>query len=204
MAPLAKTIAALGLLVTFSAVPAMADTYRHIDDLANDIERKARKIVSESRHYRHTPEYRHILQDAKDMRELADHLHDVAHDHGSLAHMEADVRQLDAEFHHLQSLFRRVEREADYGHGHVHGHTGHVWTLLHAIEEDIHHLQDDLRSLRQPLHHGSSFTVARPPVYVAPPRDCRNDYRSPGYGQYGGYGRGITIGGGSSRFTIRF
>ena len=216
---LTKTFGTLGLLVTFFASTSNADTYRHIDELASSIERKARRIVSESHHYRHTPEYRHLLEDARNMCSLADHLHDVAHRHGSLAHMESDLRKLDSEFHHLESVFDRVERRASHGHGHIHGNTRHVKELLNSIEEDIHHLQDDIRSLRSHSHRGSRVVVSRPPIYAAPyaaPLYNRGDSCTAGstYGRYGsGYGRpsyyggnrgGLTIGGGSSRFTIRF
>ncbi|WP_182867331.1 hypothetical protein [Stieleria mannarensis] len=199
---LTKTFATLGMLTAFIASPALADTYRHIDDLANDIEDKARLLEKEMRHYRHTPEYRHLVEDARAIRKLADHLHDVAHDHGSLSHMESDLRELDHDFHHFQSVFERVERHAAHGHGHIHGDTRHVRRLLHHIEVDIHHLQDDLRSLRRPYHHGHRTTVARPPIFTPPPSRCPDDYshRSGGYG----FGRGISIGSGSSRFTIRW
>ncbi|QDV45678.1 hypothetical protein Enr13x_55570 [Stieleria neptunia] len=198
----AKTFATFGLLAAFVSPSAFADTYRHIDDLASDIERKSRQIEKETRHYRHTPEYRHLVEDARDMRRLADHMHDVAHDHGSLAHLESDLQELDAKFHHLESVFDRVERRAFHGHGHVHGDTSHVKRLLNAIEDDIHHLQDDLRSLRAPAYDCPRELVSRPPIYSAPPARHWDDHRS--HSSRYGYGRGITIGGGSSRFTIRW
>ncbi|QEF98231.1 hypothetical protein Mal15_22800 [Stieleria maiorica] len=199
---LIQSFATLGLLTALIASPALADTYRHIDELANDIEDKARLLEKEVRHYRHTPEYRHLVEDTRAIRKLADHIHDVAHDHGSLSHMESDLRELDREFHHLVSVFDRVERHAAHGHGHIHGDTRHVRRLLHYIEVDIHHMQNDFRSLRRPYHHHDRTTLARPPVFAAPPSRCPDDdaYRWGG----SGFGRGISIGSGSSRFTIRW
>ena len=211
MAPLTKILIGFGLGVATFCTSASADTYRHIDELALNIERQSKRLVSEVRHYRHTPEYRHLIEDARDMADLADHLHDVAHDHGSLAHMESDLRQLDSKFHHLESLFDRVEYGAAYGRGHVHGETSHVRELLHLIEDDIHHLQDDLRSLRTPVCTTSPVVVNRPPIYPSPYSNRWGGYNNPpqssGFGQSyrnGWGGRGITIGGGSSRFTIGF
>jgi hypothetical protein len=210
LAPLTKTFAALGLLVTLCSTSAFADTYRHIDELALDIQRQSRLLMRESSHYRHTPEYRHLLSDTRDIYKLAAHMHEVAHQHGSLAHLESDLRELDSEFHHLESVFDRVERESSHGHGHVHGYTGHVKELLKSIEADIHHLQEDVRSLRTHFHDRPVVSVSRPPVYVAPQSrhsSAYNSHRSGHQSRQGypsGVGRGITFGGGSTRFSIRF
>ena len=219
MVTLTKTIAAIGLVVTAFSTSAFADVYHHIDEVALRIDRQAKQLVAESRHYRHTPEYRHLVADARQMCQLAEHVHEVAHHRGSLAHLEADVAKLDATFHHLESVFDRVERGAAYGHGHIHGNTRHVKRLLNSIEDGIHHLQDDLRSLRSSCPTVRPNVVARPPLCATPPVPNWGAYNarpySSGFGQYGGhrgydvhrqhsYGRGITIGGGSSRFTFRF
>ena len=211
MAPLTKTLIAFGLGIATFCTSASADTYHHIDQLALSIERQSKRLISEVRHYRHTPEYRHLDQDAREMAELADHLHDVAHHHGSLGHMESDLNQLDRKFHHLESVFDRVEHGAAFGHGHVHGNTSHVRELLHSIEDDIHHLQEDLRSLRNPICTTSPAVVNRPSIYTSPYSSRWGGYnvrpQSSGFGHsYGsGWGgRGITIGGGSSRFTFGF
>ncbi|MFK8111603.1 MAG: hypothetical protein AB8B91_05360 [Rubripirellula sp.] len=215
MTTLPKTLAAIALL--FTATTASADTYHHIDQLALSIERQAKRLVSESRHYRHTPQYRELRDDSRDLARLADHLHDVAHDHGSLAHMESDLFELDAKFHHLESLFDCVERAASYGHGHVHGNTSHVRRLLNSIENDIHHLQEDLRTLRTPI---CVQPIVKRQTYRPPynsgfgynsrsysTRTHSSHYGHPGIGNQRVYptrSRGITIGGGSSQFTFRF
>ncbi|MGB7342702.1 MAG: hypothetical protein WBD20_00665 [Pirellulaceae bacterium] len=220
-----KTITMMGLLVlTTFASTASADVYHHIDDLAQQIERNSKRLVSEARHYRHTPEYGHLVSDARDMARLADHVHDLAHHHGSLAHLQSDLVELDRKFHHLESVFDRVEHNAAFGHGHVHGNTSHVRRLLTQIETDLHHLQDDIRSLVAPQICPTQPVVVRRPVttygYGAPGFGVPN-YGSAGHGsnRWSGYnagpqstgfghsysrGREISIGGGSSRMTFRF
>ncbi|MFG0261151.1 MAG: hypothetical protein ACF788_02015 [Novipirellula sp. JB048] len=213
MNTLFRTLAACGLATVAFSATAAADTYHHVDQLALAIERQAKQLASETRHYRHTPEYAHLVADAHKMAELAEHMHDVAHQHGSLAHLESDLAELDAQFHHFESLIRRIEWRAAHRHGHWHGHvhgdTAHVKRLLHSIEDDIHHLQADLRSLRTPRHPAHRYHVGRPVIETTPRWDgYRSRPHSSGFGQSRGHreyrGRGITIGGGSSRFTIRF
>ena len=103
MATLSKTLAVCVIAATSFSASAFGDTYHHIDELALSIAQKARQIVHESCHYRHTPEYRHIVSDARSMLQFADHIHEVAHHHGSLVHLEQDVARLDAEFHDIGS-----------------------------------------------------------------------------------------------------
>jgi hypothetical protein len=219
MTVLTKTLAAFGLVLTALSASASANTYQHVDQLALSIDQKAKLIIGESRHYRHAPEYRHLVTDARELSRLASHMHELAHHHGSLAHLESDLSQLDSEFHHMESVFDRVELRAAHGHGHIHGNTSHVKGLLNSIEEDIHHLQEDLRSMRTPVHAVQPVVVQRPSIYTTQQSGHWNGYNtrphSSGFGhgsghyghnayRYGSRGRGISIGGGSSRFTIRF
>ena len=217
MATFTKTLAALGLAFTAFSATAKADTYHHMDQLALSIDQQAKEIVREAHHYRHTPEYRHLVSDARDMCQLADHLHEVVHHHGDLGHVASDVNELDAKFHHLESVFDRIERRAAHGHGHVHGNTSHVRELLISIEDSIHHLQEDLELLQTPVP--VQPIVSRRPTIHATPYTSRwggyNSSRPSGYGHGVGHrgpnvygqpyrGRGITFGGGSTRFTFRF
>lgn len=224
---LIKPIAALGLLVATvaGANTASADTYDHIDVLALHIERQARLLVRESRQYQYTPEYRHIVADTTEMFRLTAHIHDLVRRRNCIAELERDVRELDSQFHHLEELFDRVDRNARRGHGLV-GCTAQVRRLLESIEDDIHQLKDDLRSLRfadhtvrryptQPttIHRSTSsarwggystLPTSRFPVYGTP---SRNSQGHRDYGRHGrsiSPGRTISIGGGSSRFTFSF
>ena len=100
MTPIHKLLAAASVFVVGLSGTASADTYHHIDDLANHIARQTRLLQHEiSAHYRHTPEYSHLVHDTNDLARLADHMHEVAHHHGSLAHLESDLRRLDSSFH---------------------------------------------------------------------------------------------------------
>lgn len=216
MNPLTKIIATFGLFA-FICSSASANTYRHIDQLAQRIDRDAKRLVSESRHYRDTPEYGDLVADARDLCRLADHMHDVARHEGDLAHLEADLIQLDAMFRHLETVFDCIEERAARGYGRIHGNTAHVKRLLNSIADNIHHLYEDIQSLRRPVC-AVPPVAARRPVYTTPPNTWgygspshryQSHYRGSshhsGYqGSYGAPGRGITIGGGSSRFTIRF
>ncbi|TWU14982.1 hypothetical protein Pla52o_55190 [Novipirellula galeiformis] len=215
MTTLFQTLAACGLVIVAFSTSASADTYHHVDQLALQIDRQAKQILSESRHYRHTPEYSHLVADAREMSELADHMHEVAHHRGSLAHLESDLAKLDAQFHHLESLIDQIERRSARGRGHIHGNTAHVKRLLHSIEDNIHHLQADLRSLRTPRYSVQPYTSARPVIgtpywsgYGARPHSSgfghARGHHDQHAGEHHGRSRGITIGGGSSRFTIRF
>jgi hypothetical protein len=220
----------LGLLVlsTF-ATTASADTYDHIDELACSIERNSDRLLSEVRRYRHTPEYAHLVSDARDMERLADHIHDLARRHGSLHHLQSDVADLGCKLRHMEATFDRVERNASRGYGHVHGDRCQVRHLLGLIERDLHYLQSDLRELAAPV------VVRRPvvggPVYNRPVVNTRPTWsgyghHTPSFGvpvhgtnRWSGYnvgtgssgfgrpyssGRTISIGGGSSRLTFRF
>ena len=218
MANLLKTAFAIGCLVTGFSTTASAAVYRHIDELACNIERNSNRLVSEVRQFRFSPDYRHLVQDARDMARLADHIHDLAHHHGRLEHLEADLADLDRKFHHLQGLIRHIERGAGCRYGQFHSRPSRVGRLLHAIEDDIHHLQDDIRSLRVPACDRSPIATARPTLHsrssaiatgygrhpaaysragqFAPPPFTRRDAFSTG--------NSISFGGGSTRFTIRF
>ncbi|MGH7129493.1 MAG: hypothetical protein ACREIV_13065 [Planctomycetaceae bacterium] len=130
------------------------DTYHHIDELAFDVQKYTSSLYWEFRHhYSHTPDYQHLISDASQMYYLAKHIHEIAHHHGSVYHLEHDLEKLDRLFHHLENLVDEIEHEAFHGHGHVHGHTGHVRSMLRRTESLIHHLQRDVRELAAELDH---------------------------------------------------
>lgn len=216
-----KTITSLFTLLVMSAFAAQgnADEYRHIDQLAVKIQRTAKRLVKETVHYRHTREYRHLVADTNEIYRLASHIHEVTHFEGNLTHLQNDMNGLDRQFHHLEGVFDRIEHNAAYGSGHVHGNTAHVKRLLNSIEESIHHMTIDLQEIR-------NRTIVARPVYIQPVLrpvygGGYGGHGSSGYGYggshhgngHGGYGGGhgshgsgfsFSIGGGSSRFNIRF
>jgi hypothetical protein len=208
MTQLIKSITAVLTLVvaTSFATQVNADEYRHIDQLAQKIQRYSKQLKNEVRHYRHTPEYNHLVNDVNNVYRLATHIHDVTHFEGNLFHLQSDLAELDREFHHLESVFDRIEHNAAYGNGHVHGSTAHVKRLLNNIEDSIHHITVDVQILRAPrvFHQPVYRPVYRQPVYQQP--TCRvPTYNRPSHGGHGGHGGiGFSIGGGSSKIHIRF
>ena len=206
-----KTLVAFALGVATFCSSASADVYRDIDQLARNIERQSEQLIREVRQYRHTPAYRYLVEDAREMERCADHLHDVARDHGSLAHMESDLRTIEAKFRHFVWAIDRVERDAAYGHGQIHGDTSCIRRLLRSIEADIRHLQEYIRSLRTPRCATNPDFGNRPSIYGSPYSSRWGGYsfgpQSSGFGYgygFGSPGRSISIGGGSSRLTFRF
>lgn len=207
-------LASLIIMIAVTAVTsnANADEYAHIDRLAVKIRNSARRITKETIHYRHTPEYRHLVADSNTLYRLATHIHDVTHFEGNLTHLANDLDQLDRTFHHLERVFDRVEHAAAFGNGHVHGRTAHVKRLLNSIEDNIHHIREDVEILRRRL------IIVKPPCARVPYGGCgyggqrnsgyrgygNNGYDRTGSPGHGGYGFGFSIGGGNSRIQFQF
>ncbi len=176
------TLALAGFALTGTAT---ANTYSHIDGLAVQLTRYARQLDQEfTAHYRHTSQFRHLREDARQMIRLAEHIHEVAHHQGSLSHLESDLRQLDRLFHHIEDLVEEIEHNAaglghyhghfgsyygTYSGGHIHGNTRHVRRILKSMEDTLHHLHDDVRELARleearhhHNHHGPVIRFSRP------------------------------------------
>lgn len=198
-----------------------ANHHDHIDRVALRIQKKAQRLLEETTHYRHTPQYRHLVHDARLLRDTAIHIHDVTHFEGNIPHLKRDVAMIDQTFHHLEGLFDHIELEAAHGHGHIHGNTRHVKNLLKQIGRDIHHLRDDLAKICEVPH-----SVQRQPYRTTPTfqsfSNGYNEYRGRshngyhnnrhhGINQHNVYrnpnartARGFSIGGGSTRIWIGF
>ena len=197
MTLIAKTIASVAItwFMFSSCMSASGDTYRHIDQLATSIERQARDLQCEIAHYRHVPEYGHLLADTRQLARLACHVREVAHHRGSLTLLECDLRQLDSAFHHLEDTLDCIEDNAFYGHGRLHRGTVHVRRLMNSLEMNIRYLRSDIRALRRDCFRRSDPFGDR----------TLDRIHSSYYAPWPAYPtRGITIGGGSSRLTIRF
>jgi len=154
---IATIVTLTGLAV--STGNATAASYRHIDSLAQKIMRQSRQLNTEfALHYRHVPEYRHLIDDARELYRIADHVHDVAHHSGNPYHLRNDLAKLDRLFHHVEGLVHRIEYRARHGrNGHIHGRTNHVDHLIADLEDTLHHLQadiDEMVAYRRPHHHG--------------------------------------------------
>lgn len=181
---LTVAVTALGLTAITGTAQA---SHRHIETLAHRLDGQVRELVSEVRtHYRHTPQYRHLISDTGVASRLASHIHGVAHRHGSAYHMSNDLDRLDDLYHHMSRLIAKIEHNARvHGVGHVHGKTLHVRILMTRIHNTLEHLQDDVDDL---LHH-SNHDFHRPRVII------HNG------GHHGGH-NGIRINAGG--FTFRF
>jgi uncharacterized membrane protein YgcG len=223
------------LVVAFATVAmglttdtAAANHYHHINAQAVKIRNKTRVLLKETHHYRLTPNYKYLVADTAELRQLAEHTREIARHEGDLDHLAHDVAKMDRVFHHLENLFDNTELLASQCQGSVIGHTAHVKRLLNAIEDCIHHMQDDIESLRRinvvpapvvvrravvdpgcPYRNSRSYLSQRTVVktvktYNIPAKKHYHSSRS-----YGGYGHGgggfsFSIGGGSSALHFNF
>ncbi|MDG2012368.1 MAG: hypothetical protein P8J33_02615 [Pirellulaceae bacterium] len=147
--PIVVSIAAI--LFTFSAAKAEGNSWRHLQDMALDIQLKSDRLLGETHHYVHTAHYQTMLRTISHMRRKAVRVHVLAIQRGCLFEMERELRMLDRNFHRVEELFGHTEHDAAIGVGHIHGKTSHVRDLLHCIEDDIHHIMEDITSLRIPV-----------------------------------------------------
>lgn len=161
-------IVAVGLLG--SSVQAASDF--HVDEVAAKLQRQTADLTYEIEHqFRGTSSYKHLLEDAVEMEDLARHIHDAAHNADSRRHIAADVRKLDRTIHHVEGLLDRMQvRSRRHSHGHNYGHyptprrggrafqIRQLQRMLGRISETVHHFQDDVRPVRSPV----VYEVRRP------------------------------------------
>lgn len=223
--PLTSGMTLLFVALAMSA-PANADTCDHIDLLARDIQTKARLLMRETPHYRNTPNYRQLVVETSKLYQLASHVRTVAHLDGNLRSLEADLRDLECCFDRLEDLYDVTEYESQFGRGCIRGNTAHVKRLLIGIEDCIHQMQDDVSTLRRALRHQrhaqrSLYQRGFQPQIGHPTQLGRPAYSSfqphpytrgkfpqnrVGYShtRRASSGIGFSIGGGSSRIELRF
>ena len=145
-------------LMTWTAIPAEASSWRHLQDLALDIQINSDRLMGETHRYVHTPHYQQMLRALRDMRAKAVKIHVLAIQRGCLFEMERELRHLDRNFCRVERLFQRTEEDAQFGVGHIRGCTARVRGLLNQIADDIHHIQNGILELRAPV-----APVYRPP-----------------------------------------
>ena len=167
------------------AVPAVADTYSHIERLAESLRRDARGLNREiERHFRHTPEFVHLRSDGQAIYRLADHIEEVADDRGPVIHLRRDLAELDRLFHHTVGLMQQITIRAQRGlGGHIHGSLGHVARDLQEMAQTLHHLQEDVEQLVRasqgcPLGNGRHVVIG----YGVPGGISRGAHGGIGYG----------------------
>ncbi len=155
----AFAIATLGLFTG----TASAASELHIDDLAAQLQRETAEFGDEiEHHFRSTPSYRHLANDARKMQRLARHIHAVAHNTGARRHIASDLAQLDKIYHHVEGLVDEMDDVAKYRARH--GYRGDAYTLgraetrhlrrtLRRINSTLHHLQEDLHMVPTPVFY---------------------------------------------------
>ena len=186
MTRLTKTIvASFTIMSALFVSQATAQTYRHIDRLAIDLQNATVDLADEVSHYQHTSNYRHMVEDVLSLNRDAIHIHELAHRQGSLRHLEADLASIDTAFHHIEGLFDKTEIDASYGYGHVHGSTQHVKRLLNQMGQLIHHLEDDIQELRRARRNGIYQNAG--PVTYGNQGLSYGGYSTTRYGQRGTY-----------------
>ncbi|MDG2380847.1 MAG: hypothetical protein P8N76_04180 [Pirellulaceae bacterium] len=153
-----------GILTTVTILSSSSTTsgasFHHIESLALNLVRQSSALTREFKyHYRHTPEYRHLVSDARELHRRANHVHNLSHRSCSLEHMRIDLQQMDHFFHHLKETLDRVAMNADRHHrGHVNRKTRHTYQIVRRIEEDLHHLRDDVEAMTRPICEPQRFT----------------------------------------------
>lgn len=210
---IAMMLTVVGITSVVSTATANND-YRRINREARKIERKANLLAQEIVHYSEMPQYCHLADDLNEFVRLSQHITDLVRVSSDLRHIKADVNALDRNFHHIEGIFDRMERQIARGRGVKFGNTAHVKRLLNAIEDCIHVMQEDVAVLEVRSHRH----LNQRPIYDDHRFDRNRgfqyqEYRytpRPSYGggcpnaNRGGGGFGFSIGGGSSRIHIRF
>jgi hypothetical protein len=155
----AFAIATLGLFTG----TANAASDLHVDELATQLQRDTAEFGDEiEHHFRSTPSYRHLANDARKMQRLARHIHAVAHNTGARRHIASDLAQLDKLYHHVEGLVDNMDRIAGYHgrhgyHGDAHNlgraETRHLRRVLNRISATLHHLEEDVQPVRTPVYY---------------------------------------------------
>lgn len=221
-----KSIQWIAFLIAGFAISraANADTCGHLVSLASKIDRQARRLLQETHHYRHTPNYHRLVAEVATLRAKARHMRITTFRADNFHHLEEDLMIVDRCFHHVEDFFDHAEIESAHGHGHVHGNTRHVKLLLNSMEETIHHMQDDVLDLRRSFFgsgsgiirstvyggHGTIYRSARTVIRYGADDDCYLDrvhrHRSSVHRDHHRYDRssGLQINRGNLSLRIRF
>jgi hypothetical protein len=131
--------------------------FSHIDDLAIELEQRARDILWEMHfHYRHNRDFDVTYVEAYSMLTQAKHLHAAEH-RGDRSAIARIAQELDELFHHVEDDVRtwRPSRRHFVGHGlgghgvghglgHGFGHGGALPEKTEAMELTLHHLMQDV------------------------------------------------------------
>lgn len=173
------TIASLiaAALCVGCASAAKADHLETIDRLARTVESQTKRIDHDVEyHLRGLPACSSLRKDVGQMAELADHIHDLAHEPHSLKHIQEDLEELDVLFHKVEATVETLRRSTStsyhssslrsrYGiHVHVGSSTSssqirriaervaELDATLHALEEEVEDAVADHEHAASPRH----------------------------------------------------
>ena len=163
----------------------------HLDDLAFSLKQQAALACREVRYgFQRTPAFPHLYKDFYELYTLADHIHEVAHNHGDLQHLKDDVEELDELFHHTEELTARTGSvQVVQANGVIVAvpacgttvssyHLRKLQAIMVQMEDTIHHLQDDLEAELSPGgivppvppgQIGPALPLPQAPVYTPTP-----------------------------------
>ena len=149
----------------------------------SSLSREAHRLIDYSnrltcevnRHFRHSSGYRHLIHDAEEIREGAEHIDKLSHHlHGpdDVRHLRDDLEELDELVHHVGEVIEDISRCR--GRGHTHGDTHHVERLVACMNRSLHSMERMVKDLDRRCRHGSGhrsdhgYRHEREVIYVRP------------------------------------
>jgi len=209
MSQLAKLSLVFVLLASASASQAHANSWYHISQIANRINQRATLLISEVEHYRLTPHYNHLKNDAIQLQQLAQHIELATQQSPSFAHIQADLSQLENSLHHLMEVFGSAEFSTACHRAHIIGDIRHVRRLLRGLDRNIQHLRYDLHAMRASVMRASVIPAGAGCAFrhsqAHPHAGFANVHANPGiHSAVSGHGASFRIGNGDFGLHIRF
>ncbi len=104
-------IAATLVALSTQLPSAQARPLMSIDETANQLQHYTEFVSrSVSANFRHIPHYRHLAKDVRELAELAEHIHEVAHHHPErLRHLSDDVEEMHEHLEHIVDVVDHVK-----------------------------------------------------------------------------------------------
>lgn len=130
---------------------ASANEYNHINRMAVKIRNQTKTLLKETEHYVRTTNYRLLVADTATLRQMAEHVREIAREGCDLDHLATSIAEMNQTFYHLHELFDTTELVAAQFKGSIKGHTAHVKRLLTSIEQCLLNMEQDLDALQSPV-----------------------------------------------------
>ncbi|MGI9242766.1 MAG: hypothetical protein ACR2RV_18360 [Verrucomicrobiales bacterium] len=149
----------------------------------SSLSREAHRLIDYSnqltcevnRHFRHSSGYRHLIHDAEEIREEAEHIDKLSHrvrGIDDVRHLRDDLEELDELVHHVAEVIEDIDRGR--GRGHTHGDTRHVERLVACMNRSLHSMERMVKDMDRRCRHGSGrrasygYRHEREVIYVRP------------------------------------